>query len=261
MSTATIPSAKAAEQAERKRLDIEEIKTAIKCIHPDPTDVFEIRALDIPGRGKPFTASGYFDGEHLDAAAEAAYTYSFAKKAGGVYITLNLCNPALLARSPNCMKDYPAQTTTDSEIERRGRLFIDIDPHRPSGIPASEPERQTAAELAEVIVEKLRSFGFPYPLFEDSGNGQYLLYRIDLPNDYTSTKLVRDFYISLNNILPGINGEPYAEIDRGVYNAARIARIGGTVNRKGGSIPARPHRQAHLHEPAEGEKSRSFHAK
>ena len=135
MTAATIDPKQNAAIAERKALTISEIKQAIQLIHVDPSSVFEIRALGIPGRWKPFTASGYFDAQHLEAAAETAFTYSYVKKAAGVYITLNPCNPALLARSPNKITDYPANTTTDQDILRRNWLYIDIDPHRPSGIP------------------------------------------------------------------------------------------------------------------------------
>lgn len=250
--TAIQPAA-AQKNLERKQEIRGEIERALLCLHPDPADVFEVRALGIPGRGKPHTAAGYFDREHLGAAAMEAYRASYDLKAKGVYVTLNPVNPALLARAPNTLTEYLENTTTDAEILTRNWLFVDIDPHRPTGIAATDGEKQAAVELGEVVVEALRRYGFPYPVFGDSGNGQYLLYRVDLPNDEASTKLVREFYAGLKAILPSNNAEPYAEIDTSVCNAARIARPGGLVNRKGQHTVDRPHRQTHIYDPAEGE--------
>ncbi|MGO9110467.1 MAG: AAA family ATPase [Thermoguttaceae bacterium] len=246
--------ASAEKKAAQKAAIVEEIERSINFIAGD-TEVFEIRVPEVPNaRGRPFTASGYFDRQHRREAAEAAFHYSYVKKAPGVYMTLNPCNPALLARSENKMTDYAKHTTTDAEIIARKWLFVDLDPHRPSGIAASKEEKQTAINLGENLMEKLRQYGFGYPVWEDSGNGQYLLFRIDELNDEPTTKLIQSFYSGLG-VLAGSydSSKPYAEIDSTVYNAARIARIGGTVNRKGNSTADRPHRLCQLHQPAEDE--------
>jgi len=62
--------------------------------------VFEIRALNVPGRG---TVAGYFDDQHIDHAVEAAV--SLSSKATGVYVTLNQVDPRLQARAKNVRRE------------------------------------------------------------------------------------------------------------------------------------------------------------
>lgn len=222
-----------------REVRVSEIRRSLGLLHA-PGAVFEIRALKM---GRVKTASGYFD--DFQAAAEAAYECD-RRGAVGVYLTLNPCEDSLLARAANRMIDWPDNTTTDQEIVRRNWLFIDIDPIRPTGIGSSDEEKQAAQELAAAIEESLRARGWPYPLIADSGNGSYLLYRVDLPNDDDSTMLLKNFYAGLNT--PPLECD-HANIDKSVFNAARLIRIGGTNNRKGDDTPHRPHRQCVYHEP------------
>jgi hypothetical protein len=242
-----------ADQLQARQDRLAEYTQCLRLLHPDPADVFEVRFLNVPNnRWKPIQASGYFDGHHLDAAAIAIETYSEDRKAAGCYVTLNARNPALLARAHNRVVDNPAATTTDAEIIRRQWLFVDIDPIRPSGIAANDAEVKAAEDLLEVVVERLRGFSFSYPLIANSGNGRYALYKIDLKNNDESTAMLRRFYAGLRAILPTPDpGGPSADIDTGVYNAARIARIGGTWNRKGDSTPDRPHRRCQYFDPGD----------
>jgi hypothetical protein len=230
------------DQAERERR-IVEVRRSLELLH-EPGSVFEIRALHV---GRVKSVSGYFD--NYDSAATAACDVD-KRKAVGVYVTLNPCNPALLSRANNRMVDWPKATTTDAEIIRRRWLFIDIDPTRPSGIGSTDDEKQTAKTLAADIEEILRGRGWPFPLLVDSGNGCYLLYRVDLPNDDETTALLKRFYAGLNGLLGTYDpSKPHSKLDLSVFNAARILRIGGTLNRKGDSTQDRPHRPCVYHEP------------
>lgn len=233
------------EQIAERPSRLAEIERGLRVFH-EPGEVFEIRVLGIPGRGRPFTSSGYFD--DFAKAAKACLEYDY-RGAAGVYHTLNPCNPALLARSPNTMTDYPQHTTTDQEIIRRRWLLVDIDPHRPSGIAASDEERATAMELAYTLETKLKDFGYADPIIQESGNGYYLLYRIDLENTQEVTDAIKKWYAGLNapTVAGGIDPtRPYAMIDTTVYNPARIIRVPGTTNRKGNPTADRPHRRAFL---------------
>jgi hypothetical protein len=227
-STSTTPSA-----------DTGEIRRGLDLLHPGDDDVFEIRVLGIPGRGKPFTASGYFSDK--DAATRAAAEYD-ARGPAGVYVTLSPVDPALLSRAPNRMIDYPAHTTTDNEIIRRRWVFVDIDAKRPSGIPATSDEMEAALLLAHDMEAQLRNHGFPETHQVNSGNGAYLLYPIDLPNDQPTHDLLKRFLAGLATLAVS----PDAEVDDAVHNAARIIRLPGTTNRKAFSTTDRPHRLATL---------------
>lgn len=224
----------------------DQIRRSLGLLH-QPGAVFEIRALAVPSGRYVNTVSGYFD--DLDKATEAAIECDRAG-AAGVYVTLNPCNPALLARANNRLVDRPKHATGDAEILRRQFLFVDIDPERPSGIAATDEEKQTALALAGEVEDLLRGQGWPYPQTADSGNGCYLLYLVELPNDTNTTELLKTFYPALQTAIGDTDTDgPYSKIDVQVFNAARLIRVGGTTNRKGDPTEDRPHRQCVYHDP------------
>src|SRR6266478_4940272 len=150
-----------------------------------PGGIIEIRVPNVDGRKR--TDAGYFD--DLDAAVAAAEEY--AGVAPAVYVTLNPCNPALLARAKNRMEEFAGATTADPDIVRRRWLLIDCDPVRPSGISSTDVEQLMAVATAYQIQDYLTTQGFPAGIVGSSGNGGHLLYRIDLPNDAESLGLVK----------------------------------------------------------------------
>lgn len=200
-----------------------------------PNEVLEVRGLKMQGRKR--TDSGYFD--NLDTAAECAIRADVHQNPAGMYVTLNPVKSALLSRAANRIKEWAEQTTADDHIDWRLWLFIDIDPERVAGVSATDAEHEAARDRANAVREWLMTeFGWHAPFIIDSGNGFYLLFPIDLPNDADSLKLVE-------RILAAI-GERWSDavvkIDSTVANAARIMRLPGTTNRKGDSTPDRPHR-------------------
>jgi len=168
-------------------------------------------------------------------------------KAEGVYVSLNPVKPDLLARASNHLIDFAKHTTSDRDVIRRLWLLIDFDPVRSAGISSTEAEHEAALEPAGQCREWLRTQGWPEPIFADSGNGAHLDYRIDLPNDDQSAKLLKSCLIGL--------GMPFSdwtvEVDLTTYNAARIVKVYGTLAAKGDNLPERPHRLARLLEVPE----------
>lgn len=220
---------------------IAEIRRSLELLH-NGGDVYEVRALDVPSGRYKNVVSGYFNNDDLAAAAAEECDF---RGAGGVYVTINPVAPALLARRNNRCEERPKETTKDEHISRRHWLPIDVDSDHISGISATEEEKQAARDMAAAIEDVLRSHGFPFPLLADSGNGAYLFFRTDLPNDAETAALLKAFLESLARAVPWEG----AHIDQSVYNASRIMRIGGTWNRKGDSTPDRPHRQCHYRDP------------
>jgi hypothetical protein len=92
----------------------------------EPEAVVELRVLETE-RG---VVSGYFN--NLEKLVESVAMWS--GEGSGVYVTLNVVNPELLARAANRTKEFAKKTTSDSEILRRRWLPIDLDPKRPAGI-------------------------------------------------------------------------------------------------------------------------------
>jgi phage/plasmid-associated DNA primase len=211
-----------------------------------PGGIVEVRALN------PWTASGYYDTDHLEQAAKAIEALDAAGTYDGIYITLNEINPALLSRRANRIETRlpkSAATTADADIVRRRWLPVDVDVKRPSGISSTDEEHAIALEAAGRIARYLtEEHGFPEPVRADSGNGAHLLYRIDLPNDEESRDLVKASIEALGaafNQEPG-EGRPGYEVDQTTFNAARIWKLYGTMARKGDHTPERPHRRARI---------------
>ncbi len=242
ITTDTLP------KADRRCTDCEQF---LRLLHA-PGDVLEIRALNCPtNKGSDFTAtaSGYFSDPKL--AADAARKLD-SRGAPGVYVTINPVSIDLLARASNRIIDRAKNTTTDVQVVKRNWLLLDLDPVRASGISSTDAEMEDAISLAHAVIESLAADGWPAPIFGMSGNGAYCLYRIDLPNNEAATELVK-------GVLEGLADRLETEtvkIDRGVFNASRIAKVLGTTARKGDNlqdvpgVPDRPHRVAWFEIPA-----------
>jgi hypothetical protein len=209
---------------------------------PDLSTLFTpdgVHELRVPNAGRQGTISGYFDNP---AALLAAALEVDAQGPPGVYFTLNPVNPALLARCANRHAAYTktGHTTSDHDVARRRWVPVDLDPIRPANIPSTDAEHQAAQALAGAIVAHLRGLSWPEPVGMDSGNGAYLLYPTDLPNDDASTALVKGFLTALAaRFTDGV-----VKVDTSMHNTSRIIRVPGTTNRKGSGSPDRPHRGA-----------------
>src|SRR5262249_55669513 len=158
--------------------------------------------------------------------------------------------PALLARAANRIIDRAELTTGDHDVERRRWLPIDLDPVRPAGVCATDAEHEQAVQRARAIYAWLKDQGYRGAHIIDSGNGVYVLLRVDLPNDEASRELVR-------RCLAGLAfqfDDDQVHVDQTMFNAARITRAQATQNAKGDTTDARPHRPVRpLHTPREAE--------
>ena len=204
-----------------------------------PGDVCEVRVLDATCSTyrRPHVESGYFDCEHLASVPKALDKLTDYV---GAYVTVNPVNPNLLARAANRLAPAKRnETTHNGDVVARRWWVIDVDPARPTGICATDAEKAAAYKVAQEVRDGLTSMGFPAPMVMDSGNGYYLLYRVDLPADDGGL-----LHRCLQALQPAATAEVH--IDQAVHNAARIFRLPGTWNCKGDSVADRPHRQAKL---------------
>jgi hypothetical protein len=199
--------------------------------------VYELRAPNT----KQGTVSGYFD--DFAALAQAVIRANQpALGAPGIYFTINPVRRDSLARSANAAKPYAKHTTADTDIVRRCFFFIDLDSVRASGISATETEQEAALQLAVRVRAYLTDRGWPQPTTCDSGNGAWLNYRINLPNDGAATALIKR---ALEGLALAFDDEAVA-IDRTTFNAARIVKVPGTMARKGSDLAERPHRRSRV---------------
>lgn len=147
----------------------------------------------------------------------------------------------------NPLATTPKKAATDKDIERRDWLFFDLDPIRPPDTSATEAEKAAALRLASLVEQWAVKNGWPAPYIVDSGNGIYLLYRINLPNDPITRQLIAAITKHIAKLFALESG---VKVDTAVSNASRIVRIPGTWNVKGSNTPDRPHRQCKfLHIP------------
>ena len=120
----------------------------------EPNAVAELRIMTRGGG----IASGYYD--DFDALARDAARWS-DRNAEGCYVTLNPVNAALLARSPNGVRERAKHTTSDADVLRRTRLLVDLDARRPAGISATDDEHAAALERARAVRDWLAARGWP----------------------------------------------------------------------------------------------------
>jgi hypothetical protein len=196
--------------------------------------VVELRALGTP-QG---VVSGYFDEpQHLERTA-----ITWSGRGLGIYATLNPVAPELLARAANRVKSYTKHATSERDILRLRHLLIDFDPVRPSGISSTDAEHRAALLRTVRICQWLRAKGWPEPVISESGNGGHLVYRINLPNDELSRRLLKQCLQALSLLF----SDEKVLVDTSTGKAAQLWKLPGTLACKGDDLPSRPHRLAVL---------------
>src|SRR5262249_51878899 len=124
---------------------------------------------------------------------------------------------------------------------------IDIDPKRPRAVAATQEQLLAAREFASFCEKMLHDeYAWPDPVVAGSGNGYYLLYRINLPNDDHAKQLISTVLRRIDARMREIwaDRQPQVHVDVGVHNAARMIRLIGTTNRKGTPTADQPHRRS-----------------
>lgn len=225
----------------RVNFNLAEIERTLELLHPPDCDAdFEIRALEVQGRG---TVTGVYHTSEIARATEHAA--SLSGKAKGVYVTLNPVSRNCYERAPgrlvNAKKDG---TTANHEIDKRTALLLDIDYERnPKNISTTDEEHKAAiARCGEIVEELQERYGFPDPTLGDSANGGHALWHTDLPNSDESKELVEGFLAALNRGFSTVE----LKVDISVSKAAQLTKLFGTMACKGPNTADRPHRRAKI---------------
>ena len=212
-----------------------EIKKLWSIISLEKKRRVEVRGFHYEGRDKlrrKFFSTDEYDS--LDEFKRAVERFSLAINEDGfnAYITLNPIR-----------SDSDSRYASDSDIELRDLLLIDVDRAGGTKQPASESELLKSELLASEVSQFLHNKGWGEPVRVMSGNGYHLYYRLDcLPNDNDTSRLLK----KLLNILADLFDNDEAKIDRVVYNASRITKIPGTIMRKGIESDGRPFRMSRV---------------
>ncbi len=196
----------------------------------------EVAELRMPGTKKGHIG-GYFS--NYEALLDAVEAHNGV---ANVLVTLNPVNPALLARANNKAISRLKPTVSDADILQRNWLLVNINPVRPAGISSTDEEHETALTIAAQISDDLIEAGWPESVFADSGNDAHLLYYIDLPNDESSTNLIKDVLAVLDQRY----SSETVKIDTTAFKAAQFVRLYGTVAIAGDETEDRPHRVSQI---------------
>ncbi len=205
-----------------------------------PGEIVEVRAMAVDGK-KGMVLSGYFD-DH-EAFCKAAKEVD-RKQHGGIYFTLQVIDPRLIARANNRLK-IGDLTTSDKDVLFYRWLPIDLDPVRPAGIPSSDSELQAAMDLRNPVTAWItRELGFADPIKAMSGNGGHLLFKLpDWPANPENKDIIKGILEDSSKRF----STDKVKIDTSVFNPARIWKLYGTTARKGDEIPANQYREARPH--------------
>lgn len=207
-------------------------------IHPG--EITEVRIMGVDGK-RGMVLSGCFD-DH-EAFCKAVKQLD-KKNHGGIYFTLQVIDPRLIARAYNRLK--PGElTTSDKDVLFYRWLPIDLDPVRPAGISSSDSELHAAMDLRNPVTAWITNeLGFADPIKAMSGNGGHLLFRLpDWPANPENKDIIKGI---LEDVSKRFSTDK-VKIDTSVFNPARIWKLYGTTARKGDEIPANQYREARPH--------------
>ena len=203
----------------------------------DPEEIVEIRSID----PKP-TISGLFKANSANIEKQLS-----RYKGRTFYQTMNRIDPGCYSRAQReTLMPNPRETTSDRDIVGYNWILIDADPVRPSGVSATDREKELAGKTVRAVYLHLKKLGFSEPIAADSGNGYHLLYRVQA--ETASRETVSRFL----KVLDMWFSTEAVQIDTAVYNPARITKLYGTVARKGANSPERPHRESRILHAPEG---------
>ena len=164
------------------------------------SQVTEVRVFFLGKDGQKYVRNQFYRADqYAELETEVARLENHPELYGGVYWILNPVEPKLIERNkgrkPFLTRVSSARTV---DIVNREWLLIDCDPIREKEQPATEQERLRAHQLAADVALNLEAFGFRSLVEADSGNGCHILVPIHLPNDESSTTLLKQFLEGLS---------------------------------------------------------------
>ncbi len=199
-------------------------------------DVREFRAFYKSGEVR----IGYCKGSEVEAFIDGVLVEA-VRQGMEVYVTVNPVATEYYSEN-STQFEKRTKAVRDNNIQRYEYVFVDIDPVRPSGESASDEEKQAAMDVGDALIEFCKQLGWPEPIIVDSGNGIHVYWLVNLSN----TKKIRNLMRRVLEIFDFRHSTDKARIDTKVYNASRITRITGILNRKGKNTAERPWRLSRI---------------
>jgi hypothetical protein len=216
-------------------INLDDITKTLNFLHPANT-TFEICAM----KPNKQTFAGWF--RDKGKALSEIQSMNADETVRQIYTTLNPCHDALLSRSNQHIEKVNSRTA-DKDILQINKLYLDVDPERPTDTNSSDEEHELAIQTAQAIKHDLSEQGWSEPLCGDSGNGGAVIYWIEeQPNNDETKKLLQNCLKALSQKY----GTDKIKIDQTVHNPSRIAKVFGTFTRKGEHTIERPRRVARI---------------
>ena len=215
----------------KPNVDVEKLRRALEILKPGG-ELFEVRVLQ-----DKRVLSGYFT--DVDTLIQKLKTVDLDN--ANVFYTLNRIDPDCYSRQQRDKFLVAKNTTSDNDIIAYDWLLIDLDPVRKTGISSTREEADAADKCADRIREYLeRELLFPHPIKAFSGNGIHLLYPVNLKNTKENTALIERCLKALALMF----SDDKVDVDKSVFNPARISKLYGTRAHKGADSEKRPHRMS-----------------
>lgn len=236
-------------------IDEDSFKRGVNIFHPGGKE-FEVRLCYVDGKIPNIRTKRFFG---ADQALEWIRVNS--GRPGHVYHSINSIRPGT-PENENIDGKARIHTIKDQDVDMFEWIIIDIDavPGVPlttgEKISSTDQEKALTLEKAYKIEEVLLLSGFESPIYQDSGNGTYLAYKVEFENTEETKRAVSSFY----KILDSMFSDQGTKIDQ-VGNPSHVFKMAGTMAVKGKNTPERPHRKSKfLSKPEELEeiKSTSF---
>ena len=216
-----------------------------------PGQLVELRAVRKRKKG---AVSLYYDNHN--ELAKFAQLFSDDPAYMGTYCTLQEVDRKILAEPRNILlnnilnlEKKVVHSTENPDVKSFRWFLIDCDPSRPDPDSSStKAEKQIALDVINKVHAYLAEQGWPEPVFCDSGNGWHLLYRINLSciksekNPTPPGHIVRQCLHALSSMF----SIPEAKIDTSVFKPAQLAKLYGTMTRKGVNTTERPWRASKM---------------
>jgi hypothetical protein len=233
------------------------MKSAIEAVKADRSEVEKAVAIFFEGTKEvrilntPYnhTMSGVF--ADLAKLIDEITSDKTQAQQRSVYWTLQRLYPSK-CKVTNAIYPNVVNTTQDDDVIEYRWLLVDCDPVK-DGDSATDAEKMASLDVALLVFSLFDKIGY-CPVLVDSGNGYHVLVPLEIPNTNGANELVRDMLRALDahfGITDARNSLGFSalypvNVDKGVFNPARITKIPGTVARKGVDSIDRPHRLAHI---------------
>ena len=205
------------------------IKDTWQIIGVGNSTVLEMRGICPAGHQlKPRSISKLFRRTDYDTEQDlkqAVNTWALSQNDFGynIYVVMN-----------SIKSSHSTGSVSNSDIEFRDLLFIDLDRATDTKNPATDQEIDAAFEVANNISRFFQRRGMDSPIQVMSGNGVHLYFILDsIANDERSTNQIKKLLCLLGHNFD----TPQIKVDRGVYDSCRITKVPGTVMRKGVEQP------------------------